>query len=254
VLVSVLMMWKAQPADYSSYPLYNIAFGEILPHSTNVGRTLADLGLDDSYRSCIGKNAFQPDSGMFDPAFQRRFIERLSYGKLAVFYTRHPAVAYQTLLDGLSEAGAQIPFGYFDVSTGYPPYTESRAFAWWSDVKRCCFYHHGSAFLFTFLALVTLLGVLLWRRRERLPGAALPAACCLAGAALTEMCLATLCDSTDTTRHGTIFLALFDMIALACVYVAISSVFPRLISKTLAGSGPGVSALAPADARDSLAR
>ncbi|HEY1221456.1 MAG: hypothetical protein ABSE42_14690 [Bryobacteraceae bacterium] len=234
VVASLLMIWKAQPADYSSYPLYNATFDEILPHSNNVERTLADLGLDDSYRSCIGKNAFQPDSGMFDPAFQRRFIERLSYGKLAVFYTRHPAVAYHAVLDGLSEAGRQHSFGNFDISAGYPPYTEDRAFALWSDAKRHVFYHHGFAYLLSFLALATVFGALLWLDRERLPRGTLPAGFCLVGAAVTELCVSTLCECTEMTRHSTIFFALFDMIALACAYLALSSVVPRAIRGALA--------------------
>jgi len=234
VLASALMMWKAQPADYASYPLYNVVFEEILPHSKDAGRTLVDLGLDDSYRSCIGKKAYLADSGMFEPGFHQRFVQRLSFGKLAVFYARHPAVTYRTMLDSLSEAGKQHAFGNFDLSTGYPPFTESRAFASWSDVKRHFFFQHGPSFLFSFLALAILSSILLWLERKSLPRGALPAGFCLIGVGLTELCLSTLCDSMDLTRHGLLFFALFDMIALAFAYLALSAVLRRTNWRILA--------------------
>jgi len=223
VLTSVLMIWKAQPADYASYPLYNVTFEEILPHSQNAVRTMADLGLDDSYRTCIGKKAFLAGSGMDDRGFRERFIERLSYGKLAVFYAKHPAAAFHTMIDSLSDQGRQHAFGNFDISAGYSIPAESKAFALWSDVKSHVFYHHGLAFLLAFLSLVTLFAVLLLVEHKSLPRGVLTAGFCLIGAGFTELGLSTLCDSMDLPRHALLFFALFDMIALACVYLALSS-------------------------------
>jgi hypothetical protein len=178
---------------------------------------------------------------MLDPAFQRRFLERVSPGKLAVFYARHPAVAYRAMVDGLAEAGRQTAFGNFDISTGYPPYTESRAFALWRNAKRAVFFRHGAAFLFTFLGLSALLVGFLWQGRKGLPRGALPAGLCLIGAASTEMGLATLSDATEMTRHSTIFFALFDMIALVCAYFTIAFV-ARRVSGRAAHAGATASA------------
>jgi hypothetical protein len=218
---SLFMVWKAQPADYAAYAIYNVAFEEILPKSKDVDRTLADLGLDDSYRFCIGMKAYLPNSGMEDPDFRRRFMQRLPIGKLATFYLRRPATAYRTLRNALSEAGEEHAFGNFDLSTGYPRMTESRAFGLWSDVKSHFFYHRGSVFLFTFLALVALFGLLLGLDRKRLPRGAWLGGLCLVGASFMEMGVATMCDSMDIARHCTIFLVLFDMIVLACAYLII---------------------------------
>jgi hypothetical protein len=215
---SLLMMWKAQPADYAGYPLYNVTFQEILPHSKNVAGALADLGLDESYRRYIGLNAYQPNSGMNDEAFRQSFMRRLSFGRLAAFYLRRPATAYRTMRHSLSEAGRQHDFGNFDIGTGYPPLTESRAFALWSDVKRHFFFRHGPVFLFTFLAFVAVFGLLLGLDRKRLPPGVWLGGMCLSAAAFTELGTSTLCDSMDITRHSTIFFVLFDMIALACAY------------------------------------
>jgi hypothetical protein len=213
------MLWKAQPADYASYPLYNVTFEEILPHSKNVAGDLAELGLDESYRRYIGLNAYRPNSGMDDEAFRRSFMQRLSFGRLAAFYLRRPATAYRTMRHALSEAGQQQASGNFDISAGYPPLTESRAFALWSNVKRHFFFQHGPVFLFTFLAFAALFGLLLGLDRKRLPPAAWLGGLCLSGAAFMELGTTTLCDSMDITRHSTIFFVLFDMIALACAYL-----------------------------------
>lgn len=189
------MLWKAQPADYTSYPLFNVTFEEILPHA-----------------------------GMDEPAFRARFMQRLSFGRLALYYARHPSVAYRTMTDALSKSGRQHDFGNFDISTGCPPSTQSRSFALWSDVKRHFFYHHGDVFLFTYVGLAAWFGILLGLERKRLPEGAWIGGACLIGAAFLEMATSTLCDSMDITRHSMIFFVLFDMIALACVYLTIHRV------------------------------
>ncbi|MGB7763343.1 MAG: hypothetical protein WBL61_26140, partial [Bryobacteraceae bacterium] len=124
----------------------------------------------------------------------------------------------------------------------------------WSDMKRSLFYHHGFSFLMSFLALVTLFGVLLWLQRKRLPGGVLPAGLCLIGAAFTELCVATLCESTEMTRHSTIFFALFDLIALVCVTLAITSVTPRAVRGALAGRFRSPGAAATGDVPDRTGR
>ena len=253
VLAVPLMMWKAQPADYTGYPLYNVVFAEILPHSKDVPRTMANLGLDDSYRSCIGKGGFFPGSGMEDPAFRQRLLHRLSFGKLAFYYLKHPPVAYQAMVDSLSAAGSQHALGNFDATTGYRPFAESGAFAQWSEIKRYLFFHHGSGFLFAFVALVTLLGMFLWMDRRRLPRGALPAGFCLIGAATTELCLSTLCDCMDSARHCTVFFALFDMLVLACAYYILRWLVPRMRWRTAASFSIPFDQPAPTDAEDILA-
>jgi hypothetical protein len=241
---SLFMVWKAQPADYAAYAVYNVAFEEILPQSKNVDRTLAELGLDDSYRFCIGMKAYLPNSGMDDADFRRRFMQRLPISKLAVFYLKRPAAAYRVMRNGLSEAGREHAFGNFDMSTGYPRLTESRAFALWSDVKSHFFYRHGSVFLFTFLALAALFGLLLGLDRQRLPHGAWLGGLCLIGASFIEMGIATMCDSMDIARHCTIFLVLFDMIVLACAYLIMVGIVRRRFT------GPPASSLSASEGRD----
>jgi hypothetical protein len=222
VAVALLMMTKAVPWDYAAGAAYDMTFAQILPHAKNPDRTMADLGLDASYRQYIGKNAYSPGSRMDDPAFKLAFSQRLSMGKLAVFYLRHPPDAWRALIAALNEAGRQRAIGTFDVSAGYPPAAESRAFGWWSDVKRLALYHHGRRFFWTLVAISGALAALLYRRRGILPPGTASAGYVLIGMTFTELALASLGDCLDVVRHHLIFYTLLDMVLLAVIAVALA--------------------------------
>jgi len=220
-LAAALMLWRGEPAEHVENSAYNVAFTQILPHSRNVARTLADLGLDDSYRPYIGMNAYMPGCGMGDPRFRREFGRRLSMAKLARFYLTHPRDAYEALRNSLSEAGRQREFGNFDQSAGYPPGAESRSFALWSDCKRALFFHRGPRVLFSFLGLAVAVALLLWASRKRLPAGALAGGFTLMGMALTEMLVSSLADAMEIARHHQIFLAMFDLLLLSAIYLGL---------------------------------
>jgi hypothetical protein len=223
LLASLLMLWKGAPRSYAYYSLYNATFTQILPHSKNVERALKGLGLDDSYRTLIGKNAYWPDSRMEEPAFRGEFEQRITVLKLAMFYGAHPGDTYEALRDSLDEAGRQRLFGNFDLAAGYAPFTESKAFAYWSNFKQRLFFHHGSRFLFAFAGVSAILSALLWVRRKDLSAAALAAGFMLIGMAFTELAISSLFDAMDIVRHHLIFFALFDMMTIATVYLAITA-------------------------------
>lgn len=221
VFASLLIIWKGVPRDYAGAALYNVVFLQLLPHSKNVERTLSDLGLDDSYRPLIGKNAFYPDSRMDDPVFQAAFNKRVSLPRLAAFYVTHPRDTYEALRDSLGEAGRQQLSGNFDISVGYPPLTESQAFAFWSGFKRRLFFHHGSRLLFAFLAVAAALSALLWVNRKTFSPGAVPAGFALLAMALTGLMIASLLDKADIARHHSIFFVLFDMMIITTVYIGL---------------------------------
>jgi hypothetical protein len=221
--VALFMMTKAVPWDYAGFPVYNVTFFQILPHAKDRDRTLAELGLDASYRQYIGKGAYFAGSGMDDPAFEREFSRRLSMGKLAVFYLRHPRDTWQTLVTALSEAGRQRDFGNFDPSAGYRPMAETQAFRWWSDLKRRALLKRGHRFLWTIVSLSAALAALLYRQRGILPPGTVSGGYALIGMTLTEMAVSSLADAMDVVRHHLIFYALFDMMLLAAVAVALAS-------------------------------
>ena len=151
-LLAVVWIGKSAPSDYAPRGVFTMAFYRILPHSKNVEQTISALGMDESYRRYIGMHSFAQGSPMEDAAFVERFRSRISYGGLLWFYLTHPRDAYTALRLSLDEAGVQRPnLGNFDVHTGYPRFRTSRAFSFWSDLKKLGVRHERIA-LFLYLS------------------------------------------------------------------------------------------------------
>lgn len=219
--VAMLWLWKSTPEEYAARGCFSTIFYHLLPHSTNVDRTLADLGLDATYRPYIGMVSFSGGSPMSDPHFVAAFRRKVTYGSLAMFLLTHPRDAYVALRVSLDEAGRQRPaLGNFDPSAGVAPYAESQAFAGWSNLKRSLFDGRGSRFFTCFAGLtvgVTLL--LIWQRRT-LPARGGVAGLILIGLASTELAVASLADAMDIPRHHLLFYALFDTLLVTGVWLA----------------------------------
>ncbi len=219
--VAVLWLWKSTPEEYAARGCFSTIFYHLLPHSKNADRTLADLGLDATYRPYIGMVSFSGGSPMSDPHFVAEFRRKVTYGSLAMFLLTHPRDAYVALRASLDEAGSERPaLGNFDPSAGLAPYAESQAFAGWSNLKRSLFDGRGSRFFTCFAGVavaVTLL--LIWQRRD-LPHGGFPAGLILIGMASTELAVASLADAMDIPRHHLLFYALFDTLLVTGVWLA----------------------------------
>lgn len=217
-LVGMLVAYIGTPWDYASIQPFNIIFYDLLPHSDNVPRDLAQLGLDDSYKRWIGMHTYSPGSPMLDLNFVRMFQQRTGFGRIAVFYARHPGAAWRILMESLGEAGRQRPYlGNYDRTTGAREFQESNAFSAWSSLKRIVFWHHGRLYLGYVLALLALLCALAWRHRRLRGGAVFAAAASFAALTLLELLVCSLGDVLDTLRHEFVFNGLTD---LAVVFTA----------------------------------
>jgi hypothetical protein len=219
-LLSVLWLWKSAPKVYPFRGCYTVVFLQVLPHSKDVDRTMADLGLEPSWKSRIGTHAYDPKARLDEPGVEQALMARLSYFKLARFFLTHPRDAYVALRDSLNEAGRQRPpMGNFDAGSGLRG--ESRAFSLWSGLKQSVFHHRGGRFLACIAGLAVLVPVLLvLRRRTLLPGT-IAGGMALTGMMLTELAICAFGDAVDVTRHYLLFLALFDLL----VIVAVSACF-----------------------------
>jgi hypothetical protein len=222
VLLAGVWIGKSAPSDYAPRGVFTMAFYRILPHSKNVEHTISALGIDESYRRYIGMHSFAEGSPMEDAAFVERFRSRISYRSLLWFYLTHPSDTYSALRRSLSEAGTQRPnLGNFDVHTGYPRFHASRAFSFWSDLKRWAFDMRGSRYFFTFLGLATVVGTLLAVQRRSLVRGAAAGGVALIGMAFTAMCVASLADAVDVPRHHLLFYVLSDMLVVSMVYLSV---------------------------------
>jgi hypothetical protein len=220
-LLSILMLWKGAPADYAANSVFTVVFKQILPHSKNLPGALAALGLDDSYRPYLGKNAYTAGARMDESAFKEAFRKRVPLTRLAAFYLTHPRDTYGALRASLSQAGhRREQFGNFDISAGLPPLAESRAFSLWSGLNRRIIAERGSRLIFQALGAAVLLFGLVFTDRHALPRGAVTAAVVLAGMTFTEMAVSSLTDFMDIERHHLVFFALLDMMMLCVVYLA----------------------------------
>jgi hypothetical protein len=215
--VSMIVTWKLVPADYSATGLYSVIFYELLPHSHDLGSDLQQLGLDDSYRRCVGAYAYLEGNPFQDPQFVREFAARASYIRLGLFLVRHPALAHRGIRYSLDFAGRQRPpMGNFAREAGLPPSAESHAFGLWSGLKRRIFENWGSAYAFHFLGICAgLCCTLRWRCRTLFPAGA-----CLCLMGLMALGIASFGDAVEVTRHFFLFNALADII-LICTLAAV---------------------------------
>jgi len=228
LLVTLAAFRFEAPAGYAANNCFNVVFSQILPASHNVDRTMADLGLDSSYRKWIHTNAYTPGSPMGDPVFSEAFSRKIDYWRIGRFYLTHPLDAWRAFHEGLSMAGRQRePLGNFDYSAGRPPLAESRSFAAWSDLKRLLFHNHGSRLFFGFLLLAGYVAALLWRQRRTLSPECIAGAAVLIGTALTAMLVASFADVMDHPRHHLVFFAEFDMLVLVAVWLSARQWMPR---------------------------
>jgi hypothetical protein len=222
ILLAGVWIAKSSPPDYASRGVFTMAFYRILPHAKNANQTIHDLGLDESYLRYMGMHSFAEGSPMEDRAFVERFRNRISYGSLLWFYLTHPRDTYTALRVSLNEAGAQRPnLGNFDRGTGYPPFHTSRAFAFWSGLKKRAFDMRGSRYLFTFLFLAAAVGALLAAQRVSLHWADVLGGAVLIGMAFTALCVASLADAVDVSRHHLLFYVLFDMLVVLLVHLSV---------------------------------
>lgn len=148
VSLGYLLVFAALPNSYRSYNLYNSVFYEILPHSESPQADIAELGLDPEMMNLSGTSPW--DKGASSEVL-RSIDSRLSFGRIVLFYVRHPA-----RLLGLAERAAEEAFsmrpsylgslertyqvlrglpGKGKVEWELPPEYESRAFAVWSNFK-----------------------------------------------------------------------------------------------------------------------
>lgn len=234
---SLLMLSKGAPRDYAVNSVYDVVFVRLLPHSRDLPETLRALHLDASYLPLMGKNAYWGDSRMDDARFNREFQRRVNFPKLAAFYVTHPRDAWAALLASLDEAVRPMECGTFDAAAGYPPMTESRAFSTWSSFKRRFFLGHGARLLAAFGAVAAIFLTLLVRARGALPRGSLPGGAALVAMAVIELLIASLGDAMDVARHHTIFFALFDLIALCALALAIRSYTAVLDSRPVFSFG-----------------
>ena len=128
--------WKASRVVREPV-LYNAFFQELLGNSPNPVNDLSSLGLNPDMARYAGTHAFVADSPIQDPAFRAAFFDRMSSGRVLLFYLARPSRLWELLKRRSASAFTIVThYGNFEKRAGFPQGTRSSAFKVWSDFKR----------------------------------------------------------------------------------------------------------------------
>ena len=230
LLAMVAFSWKAAPADYAINPLFTDVFYGIMPRVRDPARELRALGLDESYQKYVGMHAYSDSKLSADTIFVHAFLGKVSTSRLALYFVKHPALAYTLVVRGLSEAGRQRVFmGNFDRSIGRPAFAESYGFSILSSMKRRMFEQHGLLYLIYTLLLGTIFSLLLFIRRRQFAAGFAEAGWTMVAMMIAAMLIADLGDSLDFVRHSFVFIGINDTVLVALVIGLIVPYAPQRV-------------------------
>jgi hypothetical protein len=235
------------PADHNDASVFHSIFLEMLPNSRDRGADLDALGLPASWTRYSGVSAYQAGTPFADPDFRRRFTERVSHSRIALFYALRPVRFGNLLHRAARRAAVMRPhhLGNFEKSVGMPPRAMSRAFALWSGARE----RLGSGTPALIVAnLISGIGIAALQRmrgdtrRARFAGEVILA---LVAVAVLEFLVSVTGEGiTDVVRHLFAFQAAFDLLLVVnAVFVVgllerakVSSANPR--PQTVTAVGP----------------
>lgn len=221
-------MFIKTPRHYSYTALYSVIFAKLAPESPHPRATLQELGLGPEWLRYSGGHAYSSISGFFDLPVRAQFMNQTSYGKLGVYYLRHPQVALHFWEDGFGLDGVRRPgyFGNFVKNHRYPPHATTDACALASDLKKRLMNGRPYAALLYWLVPSGLLCACTWRLRPRLPGL-FEACCLLILMASIEMVTSCFGDSQDSERHLFIYNAMVDIIFVGAFAAVLQSTLQK---------------------------
>jgi len=236
--VSIAFFLQA-PAHYSALTRYNVIFYSILPNSKDPIGDLVRLGLDESYRSKIGKHGYSAGSGWDDQMLVGAFTVRATLPRLLAFYMTHPGTVWRQVAAGLDEAALQRSrIGNYAKSAGRPPAERSYAFAAWSSLKTRIFWDHPWRYRTYIGVLCVSLPWLCWRSRTKRRPDWIGGAVCLAAMAILTLLIGCLGDALDPIRHLFLFNAILDMLLVACLFAGL-----RPVTRDAPNNSPAVKVL-----------
>jgi len=203
------------PNSYKAQARFTLVFSKILTASGTPIRDVRELGLSESDLPLTGQHAFLPYSPAFDPVWLEAFSRRCTYGKVALFWLRHPLSTLGALRGDLYEEAWRrrpVEFSNFQPQAGKPPGARTARFGSWSALAT----RISRAWPMSVVLWYVIAPVFGWRRAFPDAAGLRPA---LAGVALLAMSLGlgeflitSLVDARETDRHLLLFHLFTDSI------------------------------------------
>lgn len=196
---------------YSVQSLFNVIFSKLALQSASPRAALAEVGLGEAEFRYIGTNCYSPGSPFNTADAMRDFNRRTSFGRVALYWLRHPGEAYRAVRSDLVNRVHDIRpanLSNFREQDGHAPFALTTRFALWSDL-RAAFLRRWPAHIVAWYLLVVV-GATVIASHRPLRG---PAVICLGVCimAILEFLLATLFDAVETERHLLMFHALTEI-------------------------------------------
>ncbi|MFC0211783.1 hypothetical protein ACFFK0_04825 [Paenibacillus chartarius] len=172
-----MAMYVLAPKQLKDINMYQTVFYGVIKDSQSPERDLEELGLPAELAVLAGTNYFTKDTAIpqQDPRLKEMFYDRISHGKVALFYARHP-LRLLGKLEVAAENGMTIrPYylGTYEKREGMPAGAVSEKFGYWSEWKRSVL-PNTLWFLLPFSALYY---AVLWREWRRAASAARRVCC-----------------------------------------------------------------------------
>lgn len=210
VVAEACVIFTTSPL-YSVQGLFNVIFVKLTPQSVSPHAALRELGLGDADFRYIGTNCYSPGSPFKTANAMRDFNRRTSFGRVGLYWARHPGEAYRAVRSDLVNRAHDIRpanLSNFREQDGHPPFALTRQFAFWSDFRATLLRRWPAHILVWYLLVIA--GALVMASHRPLRG---PAVICLGicTMAILEFLLTTLFDAVENERHLLMFHTLTEI-------------------------------------------
>jgi hypothetical protein len=229
LLAASFLTFYIFPTNYHAQPLFDLVFMKLV-HPQSMRQDLEELGLPEDYSRYAGMSAWSPGSPMGDPRWDEQFYRRVRPHVLK-FYVAHPD---RVLAIIEYDIGTQAPHlrpplqANYREEDGYPPFTLTRHFCSWSDLRTKLFLAWPGHIVLWWGLFSLSAGVLLMKacsaKHKQMAGIALGIAILGVG----EFCFASLIDALETPRHLLLFHAVTDVSICLTVGAFFEYATPRL--------------------------
>ncbi|MBD2866784.1 glycan biosynthesis hexose transferase WsfD [Paenibacillus oceani] len=137
--IGSLAMYVLAPKQLKEINMYQTVFYGVLKDSPTPEQDLEELGIPKELAVLAGTNFFEETAiPQRDPVMYEKFYDRISHGKIALFYLKHPG-RLMAKLEVAAQNGMTIrPYylGTYEKGEGMSRGAVSAKFDWWSEWKK----------------------------------------------------------------------------------------------------------------------
>ncbi len=220
LVVGAVTLALTPPAE-RAMNLYSATFIRVPQVAQDTTAALREIGLGDEFIPHLGRWAYQ--EGAPDNQWFLAFGRTHGYGRLALWYVRHPMWTLKILAADLQGPASHIRMpilGNYRKEDGFPPGTQARSHDFWSGLRSRMIRLYPWHLPVWFALYLSAFSALLWFRRGTKEAWFAAVALVVGAMAVVEFVVPALADGVETDRHLFLFHALTD----ASVLLALTAI------------------------------